>query len=200
MSQNNEMNDSKRSILLGMCKTRVCERDVSYERLYLAVPYIMEATEVMNGTHADRNQLDETYSKGWGAKDKQEASSYLHALSNFNFIIGLISLYRLIHPFTGITKKLQGGSIDVAKAFNEVESIANDLCAVRSNIDSEFDTIYNQVMRMAERMNVTPSTPRMAQRQMHRDNIEAANPKEYYKLSHSNSNIRHFNFGNEISF
>ena len=36
-------------------------------------------------------------------------------------------------------------------------------------------------MRMAERMNVTSSTPRMAQRQMHQDNIEAANPKEYYK-------------------
>ena len=29
VSQNNEMNDSKRSILLGMCKTRWCERDVS---------------------------------------------------------------------------------------------------------------------------------------------------------------------------
>ena len=81
-----------------------------------------------------------------------------------------------------------------------MELVVNDLGAVRSNIDSEFDTICNQAMRMAERMNVTPSTPRMAQRQMHRDNIEAANPKEYYKLSHSNSNIRHFNFGNEISF
>ena len=165
MSQNNEMNDSKRSILLGMCKTRWCERNVPYERFYLAMPYIMEALEVMNGTHADINQLDETYSKGWSAKDKQEASSYLHALSNFNFIIGLISLYRR--------------SIDVFKAFNEVESVANDLGARRNNIDSEFDKIYNQAMRMAERMNVTPSTPRMAQRQMHRDNIEAANPKEY---------------------
>ena len=38
-------------------------------------------------------------------------------------------------------------------------------------------------------MNVTPSTPRMAQRQMHRDNIEAANPKEYYKRVLANSNI-----------
>ena len=47
------------------------------------------------------------------------------------------------------------------------------------NVDSEFDKIYNQAMRMAEKMNITPSTPRMAQRQMHRDNIEAANPKEY---------------------
>ena len=145
------------------------------------MPYIMEALEVMNGTHSDINQLDETYSKGWSAKDKQEASSYLHALTNFNFIIGLISLYYAMHAFTGITKKLQGRSIDVLKAFNEVESVINDLGAVRSNIDSEFDTIYNQAMRMAEGMNITPSSARMAQRQMHRDNIEAANPKTYYK-------------------
>ena len=139
----------------------------------------MEALEVMNGTHADINQLDKTYSKGWSAKDKQEASSYLHALSNFNFIIALISLYRLMHPSAGITKKLEGRSVDIAHAFNEVESVVNYLGAVRSNIDSEFDTIYKQAVRMAERMNVTPSTPRMAQRQTHRYNIEAANAKEY---------------------
>ena len=158
-----------------------CERDVSYERFYLAMPYIIEALEVMNGMRADINQLDKMYSKGWSTKDKEEASSYLHALSNFNFIIGLISLYRLMHPFTGITKKLQGRSIDVVKAFNEVESVENDLGAVRSNIDSELDTIYNQAMRMAEKMNVTLSTPRMAERQMHRNNVEASNPNEYYK-------------------
>ena len=181
MSQNNEISDSKWSFLLDMCKTRWCESEVSYERFYLTMSYIMEALEVMSGKHADINQFDETFSKEWSAKDKQEVSSYLHALSNFNFIIGLISLYRLMHPFTGITKKLQGRSIDVVKAFNEVESVVNDLGAVRSNIDSEFDTICNQAMRMAERMNVTPSTPRMAQRQMHQDNIEAANPQEYYK-------------------
>ena len=100
-------------------------------------------------------------------------------MSNFNFKIDLILLYRLVHPFTGMTKKFQGRSIDVAKTLNEVESVLNDLGTVRSNIYSEFDTIYNQVMRMAERMNVTPSTPCMTQRQMHQDNIEAADPKEY---------------------
>ena len=64
MSQNNEINDNKRSILLGMCKTRWGERDVSYEKFYLAMSYIMETLEVMNGTHADINQLDEKCSKG----------------------------------------------------------------------------------------------------------------------------------------
>ena len=181
VSLNHEMNGSKWNILLGMFKTRWCERDVLYERFYLAMLYIIEALEVMNGMRADINQLDKTYSKGWSTKDKEEASSCLHVLSNFNFIIGLISLYHLMHPFTGITKKLQGRSIDVVKAFNEVESVENDLGAVRSNIDSEFDTNCNQAMRIAEKMNVTPSTPRTAQRQMHRDNFEAANPNEYFK-------------------
>ena len=100
LSQNNDINDSKRSMLLDMRKTRWCERDVSYERFYLAMSYIMKALEFMNRTHAVINKLNKKYSKGWGANDKQVASSYLHALSNFNFIIGLISLYRLMHPFT----------------------------------------------------------------------------------------------------
>ena len=73
---------------------------------------------------------------------------------------------------------MQGRSIDVVKAFNELELVINDLGAVQNNIDSEFYIVYNQAMRMAERMNVTPSTPLMAQSQMHRDNIEAVNPKE----------------------
>ena len=86
-----------------------------------------------------------------------------------------------MHPSARITKKLQGRSTDVVHAFNEVESVVSDLGAVGSNIDSESDTIYKQAVRMAERMNVTPSAPRMAQRQMHRDTIEAANTKGYYK-------------------
>ena len=107
-----------------------------YERFYLAMPYIMEALEVMNGMHADINHLGEMYSKGWSAKDKLELSSYLHAMYNFNFIIGLISLYCLMHPFTRITRKLQERSIDIVKAFNEVESVVNDLGAVLNSTQS----------------------------------------------------------------
>ena len=69
MSQNNEMNGSKRSILLGMrSKTRWCKRDVSYERFYFAMPYIMEALEVMNETYADINQLDKCIRRGGAQK------------------------------------------------------------------------------------------------------------------------------------
>ena len=79
MSRNNEMNDRKRSILLLMCKTRWCGHDVSYEIFYLGMPYIMEALEAMNGTHADINQFDETYSKGWAQKiNKKLPRIYMH--------------------------------------------------------------------------------------------------------------------------
>ena len=79
VSLNNEMNDSRWSILLGMCKTRWCERDVSYERFYLAMPYIMEVLEVMNGTHADIINLTKHIRRG-GAQmiNKKLRYIYIH--------------------------------------------------------------------------------------------------------------------------
>ena len=39
----------------------------------------MEALEAMNGTHADINQFDETYSKGWAQKiNKKLPRIYMH--------------------------------------------------------------------------------------------------------------------------
>ena len=79
VSQNNEMNDSTRSSLLGMCKTRWCERDVSNERFYLAIPYIMEALEVMNGMHADIINLTKHIRRGGAQKiNKKLPRIYMH--------------------------------------------------------------------------------------------------------------------------
>ena len=73
------MTDSRQSILLGMCKTRWCERDVSYERLYLAMPYIMEALEIMNGTHAHIINLTKHIRRGGAQKiNKKLCHIYMH--------------------------------------------------------------------------------------------------------------------------
>ena len=40
------------------------ERDVSYERFYLALPFIAETFEVINGTHTELNEIEEIYIKG----------------------------------------------------------------------------------------------------------------------------------------
>ena len=41
--------EEKKKVLIGVCQTRWSERYVSYERFNLALPFIVEAFEVING-------------------------------------------------------------------------------------------------------------------------------------------------------
>ena len=43
---------------------------VSYERFYLALLFIVETFEVINGTQAELDEFEEIYSKGWETKSK----------------------------------------------------------------------------------------------------------------------------------
>ena len=52
---------------------------------------------------------------------------------------------------------------------------------MRQTIDEEFHKIYKQTERLAENLHVEPTIPRSALRQMHRYNISAENPEEYYR-------------------
>ena len=51
----------KRKVLIGLCKTRWSERDIAYEHFYLAIPSIVEAFEVINGTHPEKNDFNNIY-------------------------------------------------------------------------------------------------------------------------------------------
>ena len=66
---------------------------------------------------------------------KREATNYLNALAKFEFIIGILSLYRLLHPIAGLTNKLQGRSIDVIEAYANVSSCVDDMKFIRENIE-----------------------------------------------------------------
>ena len=52
---------------------------------------------------------------------------------------------------------------------------------LRENMDDEFKIIYQQSERMATKLSVEPAIPRTVARQMHRNNVPAENPEEYYR-------------------
>ena len=60
----------------------VREIDVSYQCFYLALPFLVEACEVINGTMP----------KGWNAKSKVEATQFLNSMTKFESVIGMITL------------------------------------------------------------------------------------------------------------
>ena len=65
-----------------MCKTRWSERDLAYEHFYLVLPFIVEATKVINGTHAEMTSFEKKYTK----RIKREATTLLNAVTCFEFI------------------------------------------------------------------------------------------------------------------
>ena len=114
----------RRKVLVGLFKTRWSERDVSYEHLYLAFPFTVETLEIISRTHPSINTFDEIFTKGWDSNSKKEAIAYINAFTWFEFIVGLL------HPVASITQVLQGHTIDIVKAYQEVQSCILDMRVV----------------------------------------------------------------------
>ena len=161
-----------------MCKTRWSEHDISYEHFYVAIPFMVEAFEIMKRTYPKNNDFDSVYKDDWDSKTTEDSTSYLNAITKFEFLISLVSLYRLFHPLVGITQNLQGRCISIIKAYNEVEGCIQDMQYMRQTTDEEFHKIYKQTERLAENLHVEPTIPRSAVKQMHRNNVHAKNPAE----------------------
>ena len=52
---------------------------------------MVEAFEIMNGAYPKNNGFDSVYKDGWDSKAKEDATSYLNAITKFEFLIGLVS-------------------------------------------------------------------------------------------------------------
>ena len=113
-------------------RERERERDVSYERFYLALSFVVETFEVINGTHTELDEFEEIYTKGWDAKSKVEATQFLNSLKKFDFVIGMIALYRLLHPVAGITQKLPERKTDVVDAYQNVNTCIEEKMLTKS--------------------------------------------------------------------
>ena len=77
----------------------------------------------------------------------------MNLLTKFESVIGMIALYRLLHPVPGIMQKLQGCTIDVIDAYQNVHTCIEDIQLLRENVDQEPDVIFKQAVRMADQLN-----------------------------------------------
>ena len=122
----------------------------------MAIPFIAEVFEVITGTHPELQTLPKERTTGWDAHVKREATSFLNALTKFEFIVGIIVLYRLLHPVAVLTSKLQGRNIDIIEAYESANRCIEDMKYVRENIDNEFDQIFKHAEQMAIKLDFQP--------------------------------------------
>ena len=107
---------------------------------------MVEAFKVMNGTHPDLRSFKKIYKDGWEAKSKEKATLLLNISADFEFIVGIIILYCLIHPITPITQQLQKSAADVVNAYTEVKDCISDLDY--NSVKDKSSQIYQQAIRM----------------------------------------------------
>ena len=81
---------------------------------------MVEALEVMNGTHLELRSFTKIYTDGCVAKSKKDVTLLLNILTDFEFIVGIITLYRLMHPIAPVTKQLQKRAVDVINTYTGV--------------------------------------------------------------------------------
>ena len=70
---------------------------------------------------------DEYQDATWYRKNKDDAVALLASLATFDFIVSFLVLYEFLSHLSGVTVKLQGQSIDIIKAYQEVEILNGTL-------------------------------------------------------------------------
>ena len=105
--------EERRKKLKEMCKTRWVERHEAFtvfSDLYLAIVSCLE--EIALSSSCKRNR-----------ETRSDAQSLRLALSQFSFIATLVATHCVLAYTKGLSVKLQGRYVDVARAHREVETV-----------------------------------------------------------------------------
>ena len=67
-------------------------------------------------------------------------------------------------------------------------------------VDRDFSIINEQTVRMDTESNIQPQLPRLAERQRHRNNVEAKNSKSLLLSNNDSIDVRHVHIRNKLPF
>lgn len=187
----------QRKVLIDVCRTRWAARHNAYSHFYTAYIFIVKALEVIAlGLHKEAYSDDVT--TGWEGKYTAEASGLLTGLEQFEFIITFLTMYQYLSHLEGITVKLQSTSLDIIHAFHLVEEIKGVYQSLRKTVTDDFTKIYDQAVRMADKVDVQPTRPRTAGWMKNRANAPAEGVQEHFLrnvaipfLNHVISDLEH---------
>ena len=123
--------------------------------------------------------ISQSTSLEWNRDSRSDAQSFLLALSQFPFIVGLHITQAVLGYSKGLSIKLQGKYVDVASAHRGIEQVMSTLMNARRNVESFHKSIYGNAKQVAATVGIEESAPRLASRQQNRTNIRTDNCIQY---------------------
>lgn len=156
------------SRLMNYCDTRWVER---HEAIVNFKNDILPIIETMEQIMLD-NKDDET-----------AARSFHKKLCDFEFLITLVTVSKMLAITHKISVSLQKPDIDLSSAIGHIELVKSVISDIRSNVEIEFKHLYLSAQAISSKLNVEPSIPRIVGIQRHRHNYSTNSPDVYYRIS-----------------
>lgn len=131
--------------LVDLCKTRWVARStalVTFEALYGHVVATLEA--ICGGTQGE-----------WNADSQSSAGSLLRSITSFEFIVTFVITSRVMAHLHSLTIALQSSSLDIVHAFEQIESVRENLAGCRT--EEQHQSWFDEAVKMAETVSQTAS-------------------------------------------
>ena len=117
----------------------------------------------------------------WDTETITKARGFLHQLNSFEFLVAFNVTMRILNSLHSLTVKLQKASNDILGAYELVSEVQMNLELLKTNYEEEFHLWFNEVKTLTDELDIAVSTPRITARQVHRANVPADSPEEYYQ-------------------
>eukprot|EP00795_Rhopilema_esculentum_P016928 gene16928-biopygen6032 len=161
--------------LIDVCRTRWVARidglDV-FIQIFAAVVAALEA-------------IQDNADKSWSPESMRDASSLVLSITSFGFILSLVVVSRCLEVTRPLTKQLQTPTMDVVKCQEKIALLFTMLNKMRRDIINYHEVWYREAEKIALSFGTVPNKPRIASKQIHRNNMPSDTVTEYYRLSFS---------------
>ena len=113
-------------------------RHSAYQHFYQCYTFIIKSLEMISlGLYC--NELSQNFVNAfWDTQSKSKATSLLHSIIDFEFIVVFMIAYQFLSHLSGMTIKLQSSTIDIIEAYDQVNEILALYKNIRSNVSGEF--------------------------------------------------------------
>jgi hypothetical protein len=147
------------------CQTRCVEKHEAIHTLYTLYNVVCEVLEEMTTERSASSSL---------------ASSLLNSLTKDDFVVALCVLHFVMSVTKPLSVALQSASNDLISAINHVHAVKEQLQNWRDS-DKRFATIFSAAQDLLGEQKIC--MPRIVGRQIHRSNVPANTPLQYYQRS-----------------
>ena len=121
--------------------------------------------------------------KDYNRHTQTDAFSFFKAIDNFDFLCNLVLTYKVLTLALIVTQLLQDKKNDVADGLQMIQAVLNEVRNKRSNVEAFHDNCFQDVVKLANRLNIPVDKPRTNRRQIYRDNHSASSISDFYRVS-----------------